>query len=981
YDGTTAAPAGFSPTYSFAGLVSGDTGASLTDSGAAYDSKDVASASKVTVSGVNITSITGSNGSSAGDYVLDATAKDVAASITRKTVSVTGLAANSKTYDGVADASIANWGAVSTGIGSETLVLGHGLATFADANAGVGKTVTATGYGLSNGSNGGEAGNYQLASTAATATADIAKAPLTVIANNDAKFVTQTDAPGYNGASYSGLVHGETSSVLGGTLSIVRSNSGTELVGTYSGVLQPAGLTAANYNISYVGGDYTIVASSQLLIRVSNLTSTYGSAANYAIASAEYWNGSSAVALSGITPNGNNSFTIDDGAGGQASFTLAPVNAGLSGSGNLRAGSYQLATFGTVTTHSGNFNDTINVVGSQTVIQRGISASASGVSKVYDGSTAMNLTGIGLGGVLVGDAVSASGSGAYSQKNAGTHVGYIVSGLSLAGADAGNYYLTSGSSLAGSDGVITPRALHVSYTGVSKVYDGNTSATVTTADDRIAGDVLALNLSAAYADKNVGSAKPVAVSGVSLGGIDAGNYSVATSGTTTADITRLDSVTWTGGASGNWFDPANWAGGAVPDLANVAHVIIPANVVVAFNTSGALAPAETGAVHIDSLGSSGSLTQSNGSLNIGDGGMTLHAYSQSGGSLTSDGPILLDSFTQTGGSTAANGNFTVNADYSQNGSGSVSVAGNASITDSSGGTTLGNFAVRGNLSVTSTGGDITQAVGSSITVSGATIADAGSSNITLDSPTNNFVGPFNARGNNISVVDGFGGLTLGNISAGGNLDVSSSGGDITQAGGSSITVNGATTVDAGSSNITLDGPDNDFVGPFNASGNNITVVDGAGGLVLGNVSAGGNLDVTSTDGDIRQAAGSTITVGGATTADAGSSNITLDSPTNNFVGPFNAHGNNITGGWRRRAGARQCQRRRQRCNQHRQQSAAGSNHINVDGTKYHADAAAATSHWTARTNNFVGPFQRPRQTTPWWMAQRLVLAMSALAAI
>ncbi|MBX3669699.1 MAG: hypothetical protein KF778_14960 [Rhodocyclaceae bacterium] len=29
-------------------------------------------------------------------------------------------------------------------------------------------------------------------------------------------------------------------------------------------------------------------------------------------------------------------------------------------------------------------------------------------------------------------------------------------------------------------------------------------------------------------------------------------------------------------------------------------------------------------------------------------------------------------------------------------------------------------------------------------------------------------------------------------------------------------------------------------------------VDGAGGLVLGNVSAGGNLDVTSTDGDISQ---------------------------------------------------------------------------------------------------------------------------------
>ncbi|MBX3669694.1 MAG: hypothetical protein KF778_14935 [Rhodocyclaceae bacterium] len=58
------------------------------------------------------------------------------------------------------------------------------------------------------------------------------------------------------------------------------------------------------------------------------------------------------------------------------------------------------------------------------------------------------------------------------------------------------------------------------------------------------------------------------------------------------------------------------------------------------------------------------------------------------------------------------------------------------------------------------------------------------------------------------------------------------------------------------------------------------------------MSAPRNLDVTSTDGDIEQKPPAAPS-GGATTGRC-SSNITLDSPTNNFVGPSNAHGNNIT---------------------------------------------------------------------------------------
>ncbi|WP_216823559.1 YDG domain-containing protein, partial [Niastella vici] len=85
----------------------------------------------------------------------------------------------------------------------------------------------------------------------------------------------------------------------------------------------------------------------------------------------------------------------------------------------------------------------------------------------------------------------------------------------------------------------TARVLTVSATGVNKVYDGNTTATVTLSDNRLSGDVFTdAYTSAAYTDnKNVGTGKPVSVSGISISGVDAGNYTFNTTASTTANIT------------------------------------------------------------------------------------------------------------------------------------------------------------------------------------------------------------------------------------------------------------------------------------------------------------------------------------------------------------------------------------------------------------------------------------------------------------
>ena len=111
-------------------------------------------------------------GGDAANYTLTQPT-GLSADITAKVVFVAGLSVRDKVYDGSTSAVVNDWGTLTGVVGSETLVLDHGTAAFSDANVGAGKTVTATGYSLADGSQGGLARNYQLAASTATTTASI----------------------------------------------------------------------------------------------------------------------------------------------------------------------------------------------------------------------------------------------------------------------------------------------------------------------------------------------------------------------------------------------------------------------------------------------------------------------------------------------------------------------------------------------------------------------------------------------------------------------------------------------------------------------------------------------------------------------------------------------------------------------------------------------------------------------------------------
>jgi|GEM_PF-3044267 len=92
---------------------------------------------------------------------------------------------------------------------------------------------------------------------------------------------------------------------------------------------------------------------------------------------------------------------------------------------------------------------------------------------------------------------------------------------------------------------ITPITLSAAITAADKVYDGTTAATILTrsAVGVLPGDdVTLLGGTATFDDKNVGTGKTVTGSGFTLGGVDAGNYSLpgGTTALTTADITAAE---------------------------------------------------------------------------------------------------------------------------------------------------------------------------------------------------------------------------------------------------------------------------------------------------------------------------------------------------------------------------------------------------------------------------------------------------------
>jgi len=171
-----------------------------------------------------------------------------------------------------------------------------------------------------------------------------------------------------------------------------------------------------------------------------------------------------------------------------------------------------------------------------TIQPKALMVSATANNKVYDGTNAaaVNLS----SNALTGDMLTlAYGSANFDDKNVGNNKTVTVNDITISGTGAANYSFNPATNTTAD---ITPFGLTVSATGTDKAYDATNTAIVSLSGNVLAGDNITFNYSTAtFNDKNVGTGKTVSVTGISLSGADAGNYTFNTSTSTTASITQV----------------------------------------------------------------------------------------------------------------------------------------------------------------------------------------------------------------------------------------------------------------------------------------------------------------------------------------------------------------------------------------------------------------------------------------------------------
>ena len=148
-------------------------------------------------------------------------------------------------------------------------------------------------------------------------------------------------------------------------------------------------------------------------------------------------------------------------------------------------------------------------------------------SKVYDGTTHSSAKPIAIG-LLGSDSVDTTSQVFASKSVLGNGASTLIAAANAVndGNNGGNYTVST----TNASGSISPAPLTVAASGVAKVYDASTSASVTLAGNQFAGDQLTVtNGAAAFSDKNVGSAKTITVTGITVGGADAANYTLQNS--------------------------------------------------------------------------------------------------------------------------------------------------------------------------------------------------------------------------------------------------------------------------------------------------------------------------------------------------------------------------------------------------------------------------------------------------------------------
>jgi filamentous hemagglutinin family protein len=482
----------------------------------------------VTLSGVTL------SGADAGNYTA-ATPAGITATIAPKDLTVTGLAAVDRVYDRTQVAALTGTGALQGVLPGESITLNESTraGVFDSKHVGSGKSVTVTGLVLS----GTGASNYRVVSPSLTASITPAEAIVTGLTALDRVYDSTINAP----------VSGLATLNFGALQNVLASAELVSLSGTASGVFANKNV-GSDKSVTVSGlvlagtdaGNYTLRLPSNLTADVTpaDLQVTGASVANKTY---DATRAATLVSRGSVAALGADSVSLNTSA---ATATFVDKHAGLSQA--AAATGYVLEGDDAANYRLVDPAGLVAQVARAELQLTGVTAD----NKVYDGSLAAPLSGTLAIAPLGTDVVSVSGAplGRFSDKNVGQGKTVTISGLALAGLDAANYTFV----LPALTADVTPRAVTLGgLSAVDRVYDGSRNAALVgtaSISGAVLGDSLTVDLSAlvaTFADKRVGLDKAVALSGNSLRGDDAGNYTQVLPTNLAADITAKE-ITVTG---------------------------------------------------------------------------------------------------------------------------------------------------------------------------------------------------------------------------------------------------------------------------------------------------------------------------------------------------------------------------------------------------------------------------------------------------
>jgi hypothetical protein len=450
--------------------------------------------------------------------------------------------------------------------------------------------------------------NYLITYTAANLT--VSAADLIVTANNQTSTYGSLSVIAQTALTSTGLRNGDYVSNANIQYNGNQVIPGAINSGTYDSAITistAAGAGVNNYNISYVPGNLTVNKALLVVTAVADgkfLTQSdlQGSATN--CDNTTCTGGYAGAMISGF----KNSDSVLNGSLGAAPLVIQRTNFGTDTagvySGVLMPGGLSPQNY-TVQYVAGNY---VIAPAEQLLVKIGKNTTAYGTAPSYGSVTAAYLKNDGT--VISSIPVTVTGSVISMNDGLGSTAQFTASPVNPVNSSSGNLSVGSYTLGASSPSItganfnsmaviggldVTPKQLayaDLGISGVTKVYDGSVNMNnlaITASSGFIAGDMINATAVGSFTSKNVGTSINYNI-GVMLNGNDRANYQIAVDPTTNNGlyagsngvITRLNSVTYTGpNSGGNWSNPANWtttgttAIGAIPDLSNVANVIVP----------------------------------------------------------------------------------------------------------------------------------------------------------------------------------------------------------------------------------------------------------------------------------------------------------------------------------------------------------------------------------------------------------------------